>query len=74
MQTYDAKIKHNDSIKDLTAPDGFVSQNKARRIDTVERREETVNEEKNYTSKKKKKIRFTLQQSKIPDDRDDKDE
>jgi hypothetical protein len=67
VQTYNANVKHNDSVKELIAPDGVIFQNKARQIDAIEQMEETLNEKEDKTSKKKKKIRLHLKQSKNPD-------
>jgi hypothetical protein len=41
VQTYNAKIKHNESVKELSPPDGFGFHNKARRLGTTDIREGT---------------------------------
>jgi hypothetical protein len=53
VQTYYAKVKHNESVQELTTPDGFIFQNKARQVDTVEPKEEIIDVQTDKSSKKK---------------------
>jgi hypothetical protein len=36
VQNYNAKVKHNEPVKELSTPKGFVFHNKARRVDNAE--------------------------------------
>jgi hypothetical protein len=87
VQSYNAKIKHNESVKDLKVPDGFVFPNKARRLGNVETADGTKDskiisttgtQDTDNTDKvsvpRKKKIRFNLDQSESAEDIEEIDE
>jgi hypothetical protein len=56
VQTCNAKVKHNESVKELNTPDGFIFQNKARWVDMVEPMEEIIEVQKDKTSEKNKTV------------------
>jgi hypothetical protein len=90
VQTYNAKIKHNESVKELSTPDGFVFQNKARRMDNAEitgttdvtkdspadGTEVTEDIGTNHTAPntRKKRISFNLEQLENPDGNEENEE
>jgi hypothetical protein len=73
VMDYNSKIKHKDSVKDMTSPDCFIFPTEARCMGTSAQTDAVTSEKKAETSKKKK-IHFNLEQSQHSDDKDDEDE
>jgi ribosomal protein L44E len=73
IQECTAKVKHNESVKELTKPDNFQFHNKARRMDFHVRENDTATKdtEKKTTVPPRKKIRLKLEQSENPEDNDE---
>jgi hypothetical protein len=70
---YNSKVKHNDYVKDIEAPDGFIFPTKARQMGKSIQKN-AVTSRKKAKAPKKKKIRLNLEQYQNSDYRDNQDE